>query len=176
MLDATLKSKLDESINTAMSRLRKASKSLEELAEYVPAKRVRLVRQKARFEPLGRVWRLGVFLLSEEGSLWAVGETTRAVDPGHPGYQSISQEQRRAYRAAAFAGPFVRGQTINFAATELNLSIGSHLPAQSPLLIRDGEARVSWRPGVAWDEAPAFARYFEERVDLVIQGRTGFTG
>lgn len=114
--------------------------------------------------PLGRVWRLGVFLLGVDGTLYATGHTTRAVDPKHPGYQSISAEERRDYRAAAFRGAFATGETVNFDA-EL---IARDVEAESPLVLRGGQALVRWRANAPDDALAPFASYLAERVELLL--------
>src|SRR5690554_4249256 len=80
-----------QTIDATADRLREADARTEALAEFVPRRRVLLLFPRAAsFTPMGRVWRLGVFLLSPTGTLYAVGSTTRAVPPGYPGFQSIS--------------------------------------------------------------------------------------
>ncbi|MFC4223020.1 hypothetical protein [Lysinibacter cavernae] len=159
---------LTATIDAAVTQLEDAQVPDEALATLIPSQRVRLIRRKARFEPAGRVWRLGVFLLGHDGRLYGVGETTRAVEPGHPGYQSASQEQRREYRAMAFAGPFARGDVLNFNTVALPIESGTTFAAEAPLLVHEGTARVRWRPGAGQAEAVPFDSYLAEKIDLAI--------
>ncbi|QTX06189.1 hypothetical protein G127AT_06445 [Agromyces archimandritae] len=149
----------------AAAALAEAGARDEALAEFVPERRRYSIRRRAKMRPIGRVWRLGVFLLARDGTLLAAGPTTRAVPPGHPNYQSASGEERRAYRAAAFQGPFERGEVVNFAARPLE-----PVDAASPLTIVGGEPLVRWSPGAA--PAP-FDAYLAERVDLLVHPPDG---
>jgi len=181
------------------SSLQAAAESLEAghahdeaLARFMPASRALLVMRKPALIPLGRVWRLGVFLLggSQERSsqvgvsaasgvprgrnvaLYATGEATRAVDPLYPGFQSVSAEARRDYRGAAFRGPFERGETVNFEAPVLELDADSLRSSSGPLLLRDGEAWVRWAATIDAATVP-FDAYLAERVDLLVHPPQG---
>lgn len=151
-----------------MVRLQAADARTEALAEFVPRRRVlAIIPKAAHFNPLGRVWRLGVFLLGSDGTLYAVGSTTRAVPPGYPGFQSISAEERRGYRAAAFAGDFEPGETVNFGARAIELTADALREESGPLFIADGQPLVRWNPSAS--SASAFGAYLDERVELLIQ-------
>lgn len=156
------------SVETTVARLRAADARTEALAEFVPRRRMlALFPKAAHFIPLGRVWRLGVFLLGPDGILFAVGSTTRAVPPGYPGFQSISAEERRGYRAAAFAGDFEPGETVNFGARAIELTTDALREDSGPLFIADGQPLVRWNPSAP--AASAFDAYLTERVELLIQ-------
>lgn len=156
------------SIDDTVERLTAADARTEALAEFVPRRRVlALFPKAAHFVPLGRVWRLGVFLLGSDGTLYAVGSTTRAVPPGYPGFQSISAEERRGYRAAAFAGAFETGETVNFGARAIELTADALREETGPLFISDGQPLVRWNPSAS--AASAFDSYLDERVGLLIQ-------
>lgn len=129
--------------------------------------------------PIGRVWRLGVLLLEvvqagavhaggagTDATLYATGLNTRAVEPGRPGYQSESAEVRRAYRAAAFAGPFERGETVNFDAHPIDLSPESLREASGPLVLEGGTVLVRWSPSTPAALMPVDA-YLADRVALL---------
>lgn len=137
----------------------------EALARFVPARRALVLTRKPTMVPLGRVWRLGVLLLGRDATLYATGMTTRALEPGRPGYQSQSAELRREYRAAAFRGPFAPGETVNFDARLIDLSPAALASAGGPLVL-DGE-----RPLVRWAAAGAAAVpldvYLADRVALL---------
>lgn len=153
-------------IGAIVERLAAADARTEALAEFVARRRVlALFPKAAHFVPLGRVWRLGVFLLGTDGTVYAVGSTTRAVPPGHPGFQSISAEERRGYRAAAFAGDFERGETINFGAQPIELTVDALRESSGPLFIENGQPLVRWNATAP--TASAFGPYLDERVGLL---------
>lgn len=145
----------------------------EALAEFVPAHRVLLLDRPARMQPLGRVWRLGVVLLAADGSLRATGGITRAVEPGHPGHMAVSVEDRREHRAAAFRGPFARGETVNYDAAPIPLEVEALTTGRGPLLLRDGRVLVRWSASLGDDAAAPFAPYLVERVDLLLHPPEG---
>lgn len=162
----------------AVDALKKADAATEALARFEPPRRRALIfTQDAQMVPLGRVWRLGVFLLGLDGALYATGHTTRAVDPKHPGYQSLSAEERRDYRAAAFRGVFARGETVNFDADllvagavhgEIGAAAITDLIAGSPLVLRDGHAFVRWSATAHDDALRPMKSYLAERVELLL--------
>lgn len=159
-----------QAIDATTARLREADARTEALAEFVPRRRVLLLFPRAAsFTPLDRVWRLGVFLLSPTGVLYSVGSTTRSVPPGYPGFQSLSAEERRGYRAAAFAGPFDPGETINFGTRVIELSIDELEGGAGPLFIADGRPLVRWNPSAEAATAPGFGAYLRERAELLTQ-------
>lgn len=158
-------------IADAAGRLAAATAHDEALAEFVPPKRVLLFTKDAAMKPLGRVWRLGVFLLGHDGTLYRVGLTTRAVEPGYPGYQSVSAENRRGYRAAAFKGKFARGETVNFDAEPIELDAEILRTTDGPLVLRDNAPLVRWNP--AADTAVPLAGYLNERVALLLDPPAG---
>src|SRR4051794_5266712 len=134
----------------------------EALAEFVPARRVLLVQRPAAMRPLGRVWRLGVLLLGPDGALRATGAITRAVEPGHPGHVSVSAEDRREHRAAAFRGPFTRGETVDYDTVPIRLEVDALRASTGPLLLRDGRLLVRWSASLGDDAAADFAPYLTE--------------
>jgi len=123
--------------------------------------------------PLGRAWRLGVFLLARDGTLHATGSITRAVAPGHPGYQSASAENRREHRAAAFRGPFERGEPVNFDAAVIELDAVSLRASRGPLFLRDDAPLVRWSPSAGEDTAVPFGPYLEDRISLLLNPPEG---
>ena len=145
----------------------------EALADFVPARRVLGFQRQPAMAPRGRVWRLGVFLLSADGSLHATGAITRAVEPGHPGHVAVSSEERRAQRAAAFRGPFERGETVNFGTAPIELSPEALRDADGPLFVRGGRALVRWNAALDDDAAADFATYLAERADLLLHPPEG---
>ncbi|KQW04000.1 hypothetical protein ASC66_16150 [Leifsonia sp. Root4] len=158
---------IDAALADAVLQLTAAGSRTEAIARFEPARRRALLfTAEPRMVPLGRVWRLGVFLLGIDGQLYATGHTTRAVDPRHPGYQSVSAEERRGYRAAAFRGPFERGETVNFDAERIALG-EEPTSAASPLVVRDGQPFVRWSATASDDALRPFADYLAERVELL---------
>jgi len=171
--DSAISDGIRQSLETAVRRLREADARDEALAIFVPRRRVLLFTKEARFIPLDRVWRLGVFLLDGEGRLFSTGSTTRAVAPGYPGYQSHSAEERRGYRAAAYKGPFSAGETVNFGATLIDLDPDALRDSPGPLFIADGRALVRWNPSATADTAMEFHAYLNERVSLLLDPPAG---
>jgi hypothetical protein len=158
---------VEAAIAAALLQLTAAEARTEALARFEPARRRALLfTVEPRMVPLGRVWRLGVFLLGVDGKLYATGHTTRAVDPRHPGYQSVSAEERRGYRAAAFRGPFDSGETVNFDAEPISLGAGAD--AAWPLVVRGDQALVRWSPAASDDVLRPFDAYLAERVGLLV--------
>ena len=162
-----------KSLETTVERLREAGARDEALAIFVPRRRVLLFTRSASFIPLGRVWRLGVFLLDPEGRLFHTGSTTRAVAPGYPGYQSHSAEERRGYRTAAYRGPFAAGETVNFGATLIDLDPDALRDSPGPLFIAGDRALVRWNPSATAETAIEFHAYLEERVGLLLEPPEG---
>lgn len=158
-------------VTAAVSQLAAAGAHDEALAEYVASRRIfKLFTKAPSLVPLGRVWRLGVFLLGVDGTLYATGHTTRAVPPKHPGFQSVSAEERRGYRAAAFAGPFSEGETVNFDARPVGLTTAELGASVGPLIVVNGQARVLWNATASAENAHDFGRYLNERIELLLNG------
>jgi hypothetical protein len=113
-----------------------------------------------RLVPVGRAWRLGRVLLTADRRLFEVGSVTRAVDPRHPNYQSVSGEQRREVRRAAFEGDFAAGESVNHGFREISLDgAGDRI-----LSTKDGAVAIEWAPG----QTPMpLERYLLERAELL---------
>lgn len=163
---------IQRALANAVAQLSEADAASEALARFEPPRRRALLfTRDAHMVALGRVWRLGVFLLGPDCTLYATGHTTRAVDPRHPGYQSISAEERRDYRAAAFRGRFEPGETVNFDARLLvqagGAGDGEFAPGE-PLVLRDGQPFVRWSSTAPDDALRPFTAYLAERVDLLL--------
>jgi hypothetical protein len=157
----------------AAARLREAGVADEAIAEYRPATRRLGIPRRARLEPVGRGWRLGVLLLGADGSVRATGSVTRAVPPGHPGHVAASTEERREVRAAAFRGPFEAGATVNYDAAPIDLAALEG--AAGPLFTRGGRALVRWSVSAGDDAARELHPYLEERLDLLLHPPQGAT-
>lgn len=159
---------VEAAVADAVLELTAAGARTEALARFEPARRRALLfTAEPRMVTLGRVWRLGVFLLGVDGQLYATGHTTRAVDPRHPGYQSVSAEERRGYRAAAFRGPFETGETVNFDAEPIVLGDAPTGAGSWPLVVKGGRPLVRWSATASDDALRPFADYLAERVELL---------
>ena len=89
----------------------------EALGVLVPARRFR----GEVIKPAGRAWRLGALLLARDGTLYATGEVTRAVEPLRGvANKSPDAEARREKRRAAVRGRFADGEVVNFGYTRLD--------------------------------------------------------
>jgi hypothetical protein len=154
-----------ELLERAVLRLEQAGVADEALADFVRRKRILGMERAPVMVPAGRVWPLGVLLLGRDGSVHATGKITRAVPAGYPGYQSPGLEVRRGYRAAAHAGKFVEGDTVNFDTAEIVLA---DLDATTTPLFVDGDrVRVRWNPTNP-GQSRALDAYLDDRVGLLI--------
>jgi hypothetical protein len=162
-----------EAVRRTVAALGAGNARTEALAEYQPARRVLLVDRASRMRPLGRVWRLGVVLLTPEGALLATGAITRAVEPGHPGHVAVSVEDRREHRAAAYRGPFERGETVNYDATPIDLTPEALRAGTGPLLLSAGRVLVRWSASLGDDAAAPFEPYLSERAELLLDPPQG---
>ena len=149
----------------AVSRLDEAGVPDEALARFTTPKRVLFVPRKPVMLPVGRVWPLGVLLLGRDGSLHATGKITRAVPAGYPGYQSPGVEVRRGYRAAAHAGRFAEGDTVNFDTVPIDPAALSE--STTPLFVDGGRPRVRWNPTHP-AQSVALDSYLADRVGLLL--------
>jgi hypothetical protein len=165
--DDRIVSGIRAALDDAVDRLTAAGARDEALARFEPSRQVMLITRKARMIPLGRAWRLGVFLLTRDGILHATGSITRAVAPGHPGYQSVSAENRREHRAAAFRGPFQPGEPVNFDAEVIELDALSLRASRGPLFLKDDTPLVRWSLSASDDSAVVFDAYLDDRVSLL---------
>ncbi|MEY9852379.1 hypothetical protein ABH923_002057 [Leifsonia sp. EB41] len=154
-----------DALAEAVLRLTEAGARDEALAVLVPRRRTFGIPREPVLRPEGRVWRLGVLLLGRDGTLFATGRLVRATPPGRTQYVSVSAETRRAYRAAAERGHFRDGETVDFDAPEIQLTVEALRGATGPLLLRDGEALVRW--SASSEQTVGFPAYLAERVDLL---------
>lgn len=171
--DARIAAALRDILDQTVNRLEAAHAPDQVLATYIPPRRGLLMMKKAIMEPLGRAWRLGVFLLKLDGTLYATGSITNASEPGHPNFQSLSGEDRRAVRAAAARGPFTVGETINYDAPMIRPDVSSLRSSSGPLFIRGDHVMVRWSPSLGDGSAVEFVTYLAERVDLLMHPPEG---
>jgi hypothetical protein len=162
------------SIASAIDRLSAANARTEALAELHIPRRIGPFRRAARFVRTAEVWRLGVLLIAADpidgDRLFATGAVTRAGDPRHPNFTSVSGEQRREVREAARRAGFAAGETVNYAAVPLPLD--DTLGTVGPLVRRDGGLYVRWNALSPESLAP-FDGYLRERVELLADPPVG---
>ena len=161
---------LRAAISAAVSSLTDAAAQDEAVAEFRDDRRVLGIRRPPAMVPLGRAWRLGVFLLGRDETLRNVGATTRAVQPPHSALYAESAERRRQYQAAAFRGRFAPGETVNFGTTVIDLNA---LTDAGPLIMRGGMPLVRWNLSAPDDSGMPFADYLAERVALLAHPPAG---
>jgi hypothetical protein len=169
MTDAVERARGD--IAAALARLAGADVATETLAVYRPAHRTLLIPRPGSFATVGPVWRLGVLLLGADGALFATGAVTRARDPKHPNYTSVSGEERRELREAARRAGFGTRDTVDFDADPLPLD--DSLGTIGPLVLRDGALTVSWNASRSPESLRPFADYLRERVELLVEPPAG---
>jgi hypothetical protein len=171
--DAEHEERIHSLLTATRDRLSAAHARDEALAEFIPEHRGRLFRKKAAMQPLGRVWRLGVLLLDSNADLYETGHTTRALEPGRPAYQSLSAEQRREYRGAAFRAKFAAGETVNFDARPIDISVPELKDASGALFVRDNRFLVRWSPTGTDDAAVELEAYLNDRATLLLEPPEG---
>ena len=125
----------------------------------VPDEALAILRQRRfrgpRLVATGRAWRLGVLLLSRDGSLHQTTVVTRAVEPlrGVTNRSAEAEARRDLRRVAAHSG-FREGEAVNV----------------DPVPIApdaDGEVRVRWNPSA---EPVLLGSYLAERIALLGEG------
>jgi hypothetical protein len=170
----------EQAIEDARALLRRTAERLaaagvrdEAIGEYVEPKPILGVRRDPTIRHLGRGWRVGVLLLTADGSVRATGSITRVTEPGRAQFVSRSAEVRRAYRAAAVRGHFDAGDTVNHGTTPIPLD-GTLVDAAGPLFVHDGEALVRWSPTAG--AAVPLAEYLADREQLLLHPPQGATG
>jgi len=160
-------------IASAVDRLTAAHARTEALAELHSPRRIGPFRRAPRFVRIAEVWRLGVVLLAADpaggGRLFATGAVTRARDPRHPNFTSVSGEERREIREAARRAGFAAGETVNFDVVALTLD--DTLGSAGPIVLRDGSLFVRWNAlspeSLAPESLAPFDAYLRERVELL---------
>ena len=150
----------------AVAALRDAGARRETLAELAPERRVLGIPRPARMTPIGRVWRLGVLLLDEEGGVWDTGRVVRAERPARTSITAESVAEQRALRAAAVKGGIAEGETVAFDATPIDLDALGRDGASGPLVVRGSEVLVRWSHAQP-DALTPLDAYLRDRVDLL---------
>ena len=171
-MDAAASARME--IASAAERLSAVAARTESLAELRTPRAIGPLRRAPRFVPVAQVWRLGVLLLeSAPGNaarLFATGSVTRARDPRHPNFTSVSGEERRELREAARRAGFAAGETVNFEAMPLPLD--DPLESVGPIVLRDDRLFVRWNALSPESLAP-FDTYLRERVELLADPSAG---
>jgi len=162
-------------IASAAERLSAVGARTESLAELRTPRAIGPLRRAPRFVPVAQVWRLGVLLLEsapgDAARLFATGSVTRARDPRHPNFTSVSGEERREVREAARRAGFAAGETVDYNARPLPLD--DTLGTVGPLVLRDGALFVSWNGTRSPESLTPFADYLAERVELLADPPAG---
>ena len=162
-----------EAMADAARRLSEAGAKDELLADLTQRKRLLGLVRPPVFVPRGRVWRLGVLLLDQAGTLYATGTITRATETGRPTYQSASVEERREYRATAVRSGLPAGETVNFNARPIELDDAILIDTNGPLFLRDGLPFVRWSHAFGDASAMPLEDYLRDRVDLLVHPPEG---
>ncbi|MEY2849846.1 MAG: hypothetical protein RI885_2513 [Actinomycetota bacterium] len=142
MDDAALADLLRATLARAVDSLVERGIHDESVAELRPARKIALFTKPPVMAPLGRAWRLGVFLLDREGGLRATGSITRVAEAGHPTGLSSSVEKRRDARLAATRGRFPPGEVVNFEVGEVRTDAAAIRSGVGPIILVDDVLRV----------------------------------
>ena len=140
---------------------------LEQLGEYIAPSLVLGLPRRGRFVKLGEVWRLGVFLVGKEGTLFRAGETVRSESVPLTSHNSAYKAERSEYAHAAFRAGYKPGTVVNFGASRITIDVESFASGTGPLFARGRNTFVRWRRGAADDEAVLFKEHVIERLDLL---------
>jgi len=162
-----------EAMADAARRLSEAGAKDELLADLTQRKRLLGLVRPPIFVPRGRVWRLGVLLLDQAGTLYATGTITRATETGRPTYQSASVEERREFRATAVRSGLPAGETVNFNARPIELDDDALSTTDGPLFLRDGLPLVRWSHAFGDASAMPLDDYLRDRVELLVHPPEG---
>ncbi len=162
-------------LRESADRLAAAGARTEALADLAPATRRLVFERSARMRPAGRVWRLGVLLLQDDGAVRATGRLTRAVDPGHGQHVAVSAEARRELRAAARRARFEPGETVNFDTEPIDLTPEALRAATGPLFVLGDRPLVRWSLSADDSAARDLEPYLAERIGLLVDPPQGAT-
>ena len=150
-------------IAAAVKRLTEAGARDEGLGRETAPRRVLGLPLRGRIAREGRVWRLGVVLLSREGELFATGDTLRAHAEVRRGYTAESARERASRSAAARRGGFAEGETVNVGWERIDLA----RPEGGLVRVHGGVPQVRWNPrdAQAW---VGLAPYLNDRIELLL--------
>ncbi|WP_022892752.1 hypothetical protein [Agromyces subbeticus] len=153
-------------VGSAVAELERHGARDETLADYVAERRTLGIPRAARMVPLGRVWRLGVLLLTADGRLFATGRAVRAERPARRSTPAAAIAEQRALRAAAVKGGIAEGETVNFGAAPIDPAELARTGASGPLVLVGDAVVVRWNPAQP-DALTPLDRYLGERVELL---------
>lgn len=159
-------------VSDAAAELRRNAARDETLAEYVPERRTLGIPRAARMVPLGRVWRLGVLLIGDDGRVFATGRAVRAERPARRSTPAAAIAEQRALRAAAVKGGIAEGETVNFDASPIVPAELARTGASGPLVVVGDEVFVRWSPAQP-DALTPLDRYLGDRVQLLVNPPSG---
>jgi len=159
----------------ALTQLTTFEPPMEQLGDYVPASTFLGFPRRAKLLHLGEVWRLGIFLMNKEGTLFRAGDNTRVVETSHIQHVSTYRTERHELMDAAFRGGFPVGSVVNFNATEVLLDVENLASPGAPIFSRGPQAFVRWRAGAADDDAVLITDYMAERFELLLNPPQGAT-
>jgi hypothetical protein len=166
--DTVIAARLAAALDATVAELRRSGARTEALASFDDRKSILGIRRSPVMVPKGRVWRLGVLLLDEQGGLHEVGLVTRAVEPGRVTNQSARAEERRDHRRAAFQARFAEGDTVNFDTVPVALGIADIRRGDGPLhLGDDGTVLLRWNRLPGEGGLTALAPYLADRAALL---------
>jgi hypothetical protein len=163
-----------DALDDVAHRLTQAAAKDELLAELTQRRLMfGLVRQPV-FTPVARVWRLGVLLLTHDGTAYSTGEITRATSNStRQNYQSPAAEQRRGYRTLALRSGVPNGETVNFNAPIITLEASALRESSEPLFLRDGQPFVRWSHSLGGEVTMNLDSYLNDRVELLVHPPEG---
>jgi len=126
--------------------LREAGARDEALGAFDPGGRMLgVVPRLPRIRPLGRVWRLGEYLLTPDGTLLRVGRVVRVAGTDRRrSVMAVAATEHHELALAARRGGFAEGETVNFdaaplAAGVLDPALERYLADRAELLIHPPE-------------------------------------
>ena len=158
-----------------VTQLAEFAPPMEQLGDYVPASTFLGFPRRAKLLHLGEVWRLGIFLINNEGMLFRAGDNTRVVETSHIQHVSTYRTERYELMDAAFRGGFPVGSVVNFNASPVLVDVDSLARPSGPLFSRGPHAFVRWRTGASDDDAVSVADYMTERLELLLNPPEGAT-
>ncbi|WP_316309425.1 hypothetical protein [Clavibacter michiganensis] len=155
---------LVELLRATVAELRARRAPDEALAEVRAKRSFGPIKRQPAMVPVGRAWRLGVLLLSADGSLRRTGSITRAVEPTRSqGLDSGVEARKEARRQAVRA--FEEGDAVDYDWKPIALDAASLARGSGPLSLRGREIRVQWGP--AAHETRSLDAYLADRIEVL---------
>jgi len=158
---------LAELLRATVAQLQARGAPDEALAEVRVPRSIGPLKRQPRMVPVGRAWRLGVLLLSADGSLRRTGSITRAVEPTRSqgldsGVEARKEARRRAVRS------FQEGDAVDYDWEPIALDAAALARGSGPLSLRGRELRVQWGPNA--HETRPLAAYLVDRIEVLGMG------